>query len=117
MAKLKNKTKKQCTNCFKTNHIVFNFAYLTYKEYFDDEEKTILVDRMLELSSVPYTTLGSWGKQKGFEDVPVKIKKDIPTKFQSEIEKFDGKFSIIRLRDLLSPLIEVGASRSIVPTD
>ena len=92
-----NKLKMECTNCFKSNHIVFNFAYVTYHEDFEEKEKSTLVDRMMELSSVTYLELMMWDKYKGIEEERVSIKKKIPTAFENEIEKFDGKYTIIRL--------------------
>lgn len=92
-----NKISKSCTNCFKSNHVVFNFAYITYNEGFYDEDKKVFVDRILELSSVTYLELMAWPKQKGFEEIRIKINKEIPKLFIEEIQDFDGKYSIMRL--------------------
>lgn len=92
-----NKIKVNCTNCFKSNHIVFNFAYLTYFENFEKEEKSVLFDRLIELSSVTYLELMQWGKYKGIEEIRTKINKEVPEAFNREIETFDGKYTIIRL--------------------
>lgn len=92
-----SKIKLECTNCFKSNHIVFNFAYITYSEEFGKEEKSVLIDRIMELSSVTFLELSRWDKHKGFENVYMTIRKDIPQLFEKEIGKFDGKYTIIRL--------------------
>lgn len=95
----KNNTKisKNCTNCFRTNHVVFNFAYITYDEEFNDQDKKVFIDRIREISSVTYLELMAWSKHKGFEEVKVKIGKEIPKRFTEEIQNFDGKYSIMRL--------------------
>ena len=92
-----SKLKINCTNCFKSNHIVFNLAYITYCDDFEDKEKATLIDRMRELSSVTYLELMRWDKYKGIEEERTKIKKEIPARFNSDIEEFDGKYTIIRL--------------------
>lgn len=92
-----NKLKANCTNCFKSNHIVFNFAYITYCEYFERDEKSALIDRMREVSSVTYLELMRWDKYKGIEEERLDIKKEIPNAFNTEIEQFDGKYTIMRL--------------------
>lgn len=100
MSKIKkkdNKIKPSCTNCFKSNHVVFNFAYITYQENFNREEKETLLDRMLEVSSVTYLELMRWDKYKGFEEERLDIRKEIPKGFNNDIEEFDGKYSILRL--------------------
>lgn len=100
MAKIKTRNQKierMCTNCFRSNHIVFNFAYIVYDEEFGDVEKEVLVDRLREVSSVNYLELQTWGKYKGFEEVKVNINKQIPQRFVQEIQEFDGKYSIMRL--------------------
>lgn len=100
MAKIKqkdNKVKISCTNCFKSNHVVFNFAYIVYDEEFNEEEKRAFIDRLREISSVNYLEMRTWDKYKGFEEIKIKINKEIPQGFNNEIEEFDGKYSIMRL--------------------
>ncbi len=100
MKKIKTNNRKiklGCTNCFKSNHIVFNFAYLTYKDDFREEEKHTLVDRMFEVSSVTYLELMRWDKYKGIEEERLDIRKEIPKSFVNDIEEFDGKYTIMRL--------------------
>lgn len=100
MSKIKQKSSKikvNCTNCFKSNHIVFNFAYITYCDDFDNYAKQTLVDRIMEVSKVTYLELMRWDKYKGFEEERLQILKEIPTNFSNEIENFDGKYSIMRL--------------------
>ena len=93
----KSKLKLECTNCFKSNHIVFNFAYLTFYENFEKDDKCTLIDRMMELSNVPYLELMRWDKHKGFEEVRLDIRKEIPNEFNLQIERFDGKYTVMRL--------------------
>lgn len=99
--KVKQSSKKinisNCTNCFKSKHIVFNFAYITYNEFFEKEEKATLIDRIRELSSVNYLEMMSWDRYKGIEEEKLKIRKEIPLGFINDIEEFDGKYSIFRL--------------------
>lgn len=100
MAKIKRnnpKIERACSNCFKSNNVVFNFAYIVYDDEFNDNDKKAFVDRIREVSSVNYLELQTWGKYKGFEEIKVKINKDIPCKFIQEIQDFDGKYSIMRL--------------------
>ncbi len=100
MATIKSNFKKikpTCTNCFKSNHIVFNFAYVVYDKNFEDNDKVALIDRIREVSSVIYLELARWDKYKGFEEERLDIKKEIPKKFNEDIERFDGKFSVMRL--------------------
>ena len=100
MAKIQQRNKKIekiCTNCFRANHVIFNFAYITYEEDFNDEEKKVFIDRLREVSSVNYLEMMTWGKYKGFEDIRVKINKKIPSKFTEEIQEFDGKYTVMRL--------------------
>ena len=88
---------KSCTNCFHSNHIVFNFAYIVYEEYFEKDAKVAFIDRIMELSSVNYLELMRWDRYKGIEEERLKIKKEIPPAFYSNIAEFDGKYSIFRL--------------------
>lgn len=101
MSKIKqlrnNKIKKECTNCFRSNHIVFNFAYITYEDDFEEMAKQTFIDRIREVSSVSYLELMAWPKYKGFEEIKTNIKKEIPTNFNTDISEFDGKYSIMRL--------------------
>lgn len=100
MSKIKKNNQKikiSCTNCFKSNHVVFSFAYVTYSDNFDNYAKQTLIDRMQEISSVNYLELSTWDKYKGFEEERVQISKNIPNGFNNEIEEFDGKYSIMRL--------------------
>lgn len=59
-----------------------------------------LWERMRELSETKFTIISaSWGREKGFENVPVDIKKTVPLEF---VERFPGsmvgkKFHIMRL--------------------
>lgn len=93
----KLKLKKACTNCFKSNHIVFSFAYITYAENFDNKAKQTLIDRLQEVSSVNYLEVMRWSKYKGFEEERLDISKKIPSAFNNDITEFDGKYSIMRL--------------------
>lgn len=91
------KLQKTCNNCYKTNHIVFNFAYIVFDEEFNDKAKTAFIDRLREVSSVNYLEMRAWAKYKGFEEIIIKISKEVPKRFEDEIQKFDGKYSIMRL--------------------
>lgn len=101
MGKIKKEKKKIattiCTNCFKSNHIVFSFAYVTYSDDFDNYAKQTLIERMQEVSSVNYLELMRWAKYKGLEEERLNISKEIPRGFVEEIQEFDGKYSIMRL--------------------
>lgn len=91
------KLRMACNNCFKSNHVVFSFAYLIYSENFNAHAKQTLIERMQEISSVNYLELMRWDRYKGFEEERVKIAKAIPERFNNEIKEFDGKYSIMRL--------------------
>ena len=100
MSKIKGKSAKikmTCTNCFKTNNIVFNFAYITYSDNFDEYAKQTFTERLMEISSVNYLELMRWDRYKGFEEERLRISKEIPSAFTEEITQFDGKYSIMRL--------------------
>jgi hypothetical protein len=98
---IKNKpikiNKQLCTNCFKSNHIVFNFAYITYEKDFGDIEKIQFLKRIRDLSSEDFMVVSKWNKSIGFEIERVDIKKQVSSRFENEIEKFDKRFAIIRL--------------------
>ena len=38
-----------------------------------------------------------WDKYRGFEEIKLDIKKEIPNKFLSDISEFDGKYTVMRL--------------------
>ena len=102
MSKLKKRTQQKenlevCTKCFASKHIVFNFAYITYDKEFDDKARSTFYNRLLEVSTVPFVTLMTWHKNKGFEDVSIKVNKEIPPQFEKDIQKVDGSYTIIRL--------------------
>ena len=88
---------KKCSNCFKSRHIVFSFAYLTYKKDFGKREAEVFFNRMIELSNVNYLTLRKLQKSVGFEEERLEMKKEIPSEFEEDIEIFDGKYTVIRL--------------------
>lgn len=93
----KIKIEKPCTNCFQPQYFKFNFSFINYEEDFEDRDKIQLYQRLKELSSEPYIIVSNWGKEKGFENVKVEIKKQIdPNFFDGHIE-FDGKYTILRL--------------------
>lgn len=94
--KTKNKKIKYCSSCFKSQHMVFSFAYLANYEL-DTKEKSVVLDRLNALSKHPFLTVLGWQKNIGFEDIPLKIRKDVPKQFEQEIEPFDGKYSVVRL--------------------
>ena len=96
----KNRGKEEtkiCSNCFKSNHIIFSFAYLKYSKNLREKEALVFFERLKEISSVDYSELRKWEKFKGFEEIKVKINKEIPPEFETEIEKFNGKYTIFRL--------------------
>lgn len=100
MSKIKKsqqKIKVNCTNCFKSNHVVFNFGYITYAEDFDEYAKQTLMERLIEVSNVNYIELMRWGRYKGIEEERLEIRKEIPSGFNQEIEEFDGKYSVMRI--------------------
>ncbi len=107
MKKIKKNTKlnQECTNCFSPTHIMFNFSFVNYMENLDEKHKAQLVNRMFELSKEPYLVVSNWPKEIGWENVSVKINKQIDPKFyESENRSFDGKYTIIRLYTNNNPL-------------
>lgn len=100
--------KRVCTSCFLPTHIKFNFSFISYEENLSDEYKIQLLDRMRELSSVPYIELQSWRKNKGIEIEKIKINKDISPNFfkgNSHRNFDDGKYAIFRLYTNDNPII------------
>lgn len=88
---------KKCTHCFNSHHIVFNFAYISYEDNFEDKEKIDFLNRLRKLSKSTYIAISNMDKKLGFENIRIDIKKEIPDKFENEIDKFDGKYTIFRL--------------------
>lgn len=91
---------KICDNCFAPTHIKFNFSFISYDENVDNEIKAKLIDRIRELSSVPYLEMAAWRKDKGLEFERVDIKKNIANDFfkgNSHRQFNDGKYAIFRL--------------------
>lgn len=100
--------KKNCTNCFLPTHIKFNFSFITYEENFLDEYKIQLLERMRELSSVPYIELQSWRKNIGIEIEKININKEISPNFfkgNSHRNFDDGKYAIFRLYTNDNPIL------------
>lgn len=95
--KREENNQKLCSNCFKSQHIVFSFAYLSYTKDMTDKDIQAIWKRFRELSNIPYMELRDWDKVKGFEKVPLKISKMIPIKFEEEIQKFDGLYNVMRI--------------------
>ena len=77
--------------------MVFNFAYITYEDDFDKDAAMAFHKRIREISSTPFNEMAKWSKEKGFENIPLKIRKDIPPGFEEEVEKVKGKYTVIRL--------------------
>ena len=99
---------KLCTNCFSPTHIKFNFSFITHEENFKDEYKLQLLERIRELSSVPYIELQSWRKNTGIEIERINIKKEISPKFfegNSHRNFIDGKYAIFRLYTNDNPIL------------
>ena len=100
--------KKFCNNCFLPTHLKFNFSFITYEENFEDEYKIQFLNRIRELSSVPYIELQSWRKNKGIEIERLDINKEIsPAFFKGNSHRnFDnGKYAIFRLYTNDNPIL------------
>lgn len=89
---------------FEPTHIKFNFSFITYKDSFDNEHKIKFLERIFELSEQPYLVVSSWGKEKGFENIKLDIKKEIDSNFFNGNREFDGKYTVIRLYPNNNPL-------------
>lgn len=87
---------KPCTNCFSPKYIKFNFSFITFDKS-DKNDRTQLIERLIEISSEPYLVVSNWGRERGFENVKVNISKSIDPKFNDGNRKFDGKYTIMRL--------------------
>lgn len=99
---------KLCNNCFSPTHIKFNFSFITYDKNFTDEYKLQLLERIKELSSVPYIEMASWDKKIGIEIEKIKINKDISSHFfegNSHRNFDDGKYAIFRLYTNNNPIV------------
>lgn len=86
-----------CTECFRPTHLKFNFSFITYEKDVGDKEKVQILKRIRELSEEPYIIVANYGREIGFENVKVDIRKEIDPKFFSGHRNFDGKYTIIRL--------------------
>ena len=94
--KRETKLIKPCTGCFSPKYLKFNFSFITFDES-NKEDREQLIKRLIEISSEPYLVVSSWGKEIGFENVKVNIKKEISKNFEDGNRKFDGKYTIMRL--------------------
>ena len=103
----KNKVKKRdliarnyCTNCFNPTHLKFNFSFITYEKGFSKEYQIQFLNRIRELSKVPYLEMMQWPKAKGLEIEKININKEISINFFNESshrEFNDKKYAIFRL--------------------
>lgn len=97
-----------CRNCFKPTHLKFNFSFINYEKNFTDEHKLQLLQRIRELSEVPYLEVASWGKNIGIEIEKIKIDKKIKDGFVDEAthRNFeDKKYAIFRLYTNNNPIV------------
>lgn len=99
--KLKDKIEQ---TTFQPTHIKFNFSFMSYDDGFSDEHKIQFVKRLFDLSKEPYLVVSSWGKEIGFENIPLNIKKEIMPAFFNGNRQFDGKYTVIRLYPNNNPL-------------
>ncbi len=88
---------KHCSQCFSPTHFKFNFSFMEYDKYFTAEHKSALIDRIEEISREPFTVVANWGKERGFEIINVKLKKQLNSDFLESERKYDDKFIIVRL--------------------
>ena len=103
-----NLVNKTCTKCFSPTHLKFNFSFITYDDNFIDEYKLQFLDRIRELSSVPYLEMASWDKKKGIEIEKINIKKQISPNFfsgNSHRNFNNGKYAIFRLYKKDEPIL------------
>ena len=82
---------------FEATHIKFNFSFINYDKDFNDEHKIQFVKRLFDLSKESYLVVASWGKEIGFENIKLDIKKEIMPSFFNGNRQFDGKYTVIRL--------------------
>ncbi len=88
------------TSCFNPTHIKFNFSFITYEKNFSKEYQIQFLNRIRELSKVPYLEMMQWSKAKGLEIEKININKEISTDFFNESshrEFNDKKYAIFRL--------------------
>ena len=108
--KKNNKIPKICTNCFNPIYLKFNFSYLVYDENFKEEYKLQFLQRIMELSDVPYTIILNRPKNISFEfedKDKLNIKKQIPNKFNERFEEkqYNNKLAIMRLYTNNNPIV------------
>ncbi len=99
---------KICNKCFSPTHIKFNFSFITYDKNFTDEYKLQFLDRIRELSSVPYLEMMTWDKKRGIEIEKININKSISSNFfegNSHRNFDDKKFAIFRLYTNDNPIL------------
>lgn len=109
--KIKNNSpsiNKICDKCFSPTHLKFNFSFITYDNNFKNEYKIQFLDRIKELSSIPYLELMTWDKKKGIEIEKINIKKNISNSFfagNSHRNFDDKKYAIFRLYTNDNPIL------------
>lgn len=105
--KKNSKIAKPCTNCFSPEYIKFNFSYISYEKDFEDRFKLQLFKRFRELSEVPYVVILNRDKRTAFEFEEIKIRKEVPLKFQQRFQSkdYNNKFAIMRLYPNNNPAV------------
>lgn len=112
MSNIKNQKKiiKACTNCFTPVYLKFNFSYIVYEENFEDVYKIQLLNKIRELSDVPYNILLNRDKKVSIEfeyKNKLKIRKEIPKKFAERFKEqdYNNKLAIFRLYANNNPIM------------
>lgn len=104
------KIEKPCTECFKPQYFKFNFTYMDSIEKVNNDYKLQLLNRMLELSTEPYTVIAIYRKNIGFETEDIDVlglSKIVPAKFSERFSKteYNNKITIIRLYTNDNPIL------------
>lgn len=104
------KLEKPCTECFKPQYFKFNLTYIDNISKIHNDHKIQLLNRMIELSSEPFTVISMYRKNIGFETEDIDIlglAKIVPTQFSERFSKIDynNKVTIVRLYSNDNPIL------------
>ncbi len=93
---------------FNPIYLKFNFSFITYDKNFTEKHQVQFLQRMRELSEVPYMEVASWNRKIGFEIEQININLSIHSAFfdSNTHRNFDDKkFAIFRLYTNDNPIL------------
>ena len=100
---------KPCTDCFKPRYLKFNFSYLKNCDI-PENHKVKMFERMIELSSCTFVSLGNKDKKIGYEMIDKKelgydrqFPQEMTERFSLDVKK--PKIAIVRLYPNDNPVL------------